>query len=178
MAANELYLLQRNGAGTDTMRRVLVPGTGKQIVLIDNGNISLLNFLDANNKIPTSLLNDDAVSRVVIVPDQAARLALTTAQVQLGDVVWQDDSSQEYFVVDVSELDSAAGYKTRSTSVGSIPWANVTGKPTNLARRVTVPSTSTSSGTWGDFACDDDNLYVYVGDETTHKWLQFLGNTF
>ncbi len=51
-----------------------------------------------------------ALERVVTVADQAARYALTSASVQLGDTVKQLDTGVMYAVVDVSKLNTSSGY--------------------------------------------------------------------
>ena len=70
--------------------------------------------LDAS-KITTGTISIDrlpagALERLVVVADQAARFALTSSQVQLGDTVKQTDTGLMYYVVDVSKLNSADGY--------------------------------------------------------------------
>ena len=61
--------------------------------------------------VPISNLPQAALERVVHVTNQAARFQLTTAKVQLGDTVIQDDTGVMYIVVDESNLNSAAGYE-------------------------------------------------------------------
>ncbi len=176
MAANELYLIQRNGSDTANVRRILVPSSGKQVVFFDNGTASFLNLLDTNGEIFDALIPKRAKPRVFVAANQAARFALTQSDVQNGDIVWQDDEGKAYFVVDDTQLNVNAGYKFGGTV--TLNWADIQNKPTNLAYKVPVPASSTAPGNPGESATDDDNLYVYVGDGTTHKWLQFLGNTF
>ena len=61
--------------------------------------------------VPISNLPQAALERVVHVTNQAARFQLTTAKVQLGDTVIQDDTGVMYIVVDESRLNSAEGYE-------------------------------------------------------------------
>jgi hypothetical protein len=71
-----------------------------------------------------------ALERLVIVADQAARYALTTATVQNGDTVKQNDTGEMWFVVDDTQLSSAAGYSVYTAgSASSVPWTGVTSKP-------------------------------------------------
>lgn len=61
--------------------------------------------------LPLSVLPQGALERLVKVNDKAARLALTTDQVQLGDSVLQMDTNTMYIVVDIDKLDSEDGYQ-------------------------------------------------------------------
>ena len=67
-----------------------------------------------------------AYSNTVQVPDQAARFALTIAQVQNGDTVAQLDTQQLYLVVDDTQLNNAAGYLAY---VANVDWMAITNKP-------------------------------------------------
>ena len=74
-----------------------------------------------------------AVERVVPVTDDAARLKLTSADVQNGDVVKVTSTGQMYFVVDDTKLTTEAGYMVFSAgSAASVPWSGVTGKPSSM----------------------------------------------
>lgn len=75
-----------------------------------------------------------ALERCVVVADQAARFALTTAQVQSGDTVKQNDTGVMYFVVDDTQLNVAAGYEEYTAGAAtSVPWSGVQKTPTTLA---------------------------------------------
>lgn len=75
-----------------------------------------------------------ALERCVVVADQAARFALTTAQVQTGDTVKQNDTGVMYFVVDDTQLSTAAGYEEYTAGAAtSVPWSGVQNTPTTLA---------------------------------------------
>ena len=69
--------------------------------------------------------------RLVVVADQAARFALTIAEVQNGDVVKQvAPDNTMYFVKDDTQLGSEAGYEIfNAGAAASCPWTGVTGKP-------------------------------------------------
>ena len=74
-----------------------------------------------------------ALERLVQVQDQAARFALTTSSVQLGDTVKQLDTGMMYIVVDTSKLNAADGYvEYTAGSAASVPWTGVTGKPSTF----------------------------------------------
>lgn len=71
-----------------------------------------------------------AVERVVPVANAAARKALTSSSVQLGDVVHERDTGFMWFVVDTSKLNSDDGYlKFTAGAAASVPWSGVTDKP-------------------------------------------------
>ncbi len=74
-----------------------------------------------------------ALERCVIVADDTARKALTTAQVQVGDTVKVTSTGLMYFVVDDSKLSTDAGYEVYTAgSATSVPWSGVTGKPSTF----------------------------------------------
>lgn len=75
-----------------------------------------------------------ALERLVIVADQTARYALTTAQVQNGDTVKQTDTNVMYFVIDDTQLNNANGYSIYSAgTAASVAWSGVTSTPTTLS---------------------------------------------
>ena len=88
--------------------------------------------LDADGYVLLSQMNPSVIERVVIVADQAARYALTTLDVQNGDVVNQQSPSPAtmWFVVDQDNLGNSGGYLPFSAGIaGSVAWSGVTGKP-------------------------------------------------
>lgn len=90
--------------------------------------------LDANSFVPLVNIPPAALERLVIVADQAARFALTTATVQNGDTVKQVDTNVLYFVKDDTNLANAAGYEVYSAgTASSVAWSGVTGTPTTVA---------------------------------------------
>lgn len=72
-----------------------------------------------------------AMERCVVVEDDTARFALTTADVQKGDTVKViNPTPTMYMVVDESKLDSADGYVVYSAgNANSVPWSGITDKP-------------------------------------------------
>lgn len=70
-----------------------------------------------------------AIERLYDVANDAARFALTSAEVQNGDTVRVNDTSpgRLFMVVDDTQLSTEAGYV--AYSAGTVPYANVTGKP-------------------------------------------------
>jgi hypothetical protein len=74
-----------------------------------------------------------ALERLVIVANEAARLALTTAQVQNGDVVKEEDTGLMYFVKDDTKLGTAeaadAFEEFTAGTASAVEWTNVQNKP-------------------------------------------------
>ncbi len=71
-----------------------------------------------------------ALSKLVTVPDAAARFALTTAQVQNGDTVLQvSPDNNMYYVVDDTNLNNASGYQLYTAFA---EWSTLAGKPQNV----------------------------------------------
>ena len=67
--------------------------------------------LDSNGLVPLNQLPPESIERVYTVPTEAARLALTTDEVQNGDTVRVISTDKLYLVIDDSKLDQAAGYQ-------------------------------------------------------------------
>lgn len=104
----------------------------------DSGYLTASSNLDASKltsgTVDIARLPQGALERLVKVANEAARYALTTADVQLGDTVQQLDTGIMYVVTDTDHLDSAAGYTEYTAgTAASVPWSGVTGKPTFAA---------------------------------------------
>lgn len=93
-------------------------------------NVTSIDPSKISGTIPLSKLPAGALEKLVVVDDQEAMYALTTAQVQLGDTVQVGENGPMYRVVDEANLDNATGYKIYTAgSASSVPWSGVTGKP-------------------------------------------------
>ena len=96
------------------------------ITAIDAGKIT-------TGTIDIARLPAGALERCVVVADDAARLKLTTASVQVGDTVKVTSSGKMYFVVDDSKLSTEDGYEVYTAgSATSVPWSGITGKPSTF----------------------------------------------
>ena len=125
--------------------------------------------LDASSLIPITQIPPAALERLVIVADQTARFALTTATVQNGDTVLQTDTSLMYFVKDDTNLGNAGGYAIYSAgAASSVAWSGITGIPAPVSslsgtntgdQTITLTGDVTGSGT-GSFATTLANTAV------------------
>lgn len=80
-----------------------------------SGNVSItIPTIDATaltGIVPMASIPQGALERLIRVDNKAKRLALTTKDVQLGDSVFQIDTSVMYIVVDETKLNSEDGYQ-------------------------------------------------------------------
>ena len=87
----------------------------------------------ATGIVPLERLPHGCLERLVIVVNDEARFALTTAQVQQGDTVKVESTQMMYFVVDESKLNSPDGYVAYTAGAASaVDWSAVTGKPSTF----------------------------------------------
>ena len=124
-------------ASTNATANITVP-TAVSELTNDSGYLTSSSNLDASKltsgTVDIARLPQGALERLIKVANEAARYALTTADVQLGDTVQQLDTGIMYVVTDTSHLDSAAGYTEYTAgTAASVPWSGVTGKPTFAA---------------------------------------------
>ena len=142
-------------------------GNGSQLTNLTKAQVGLDNVQNVDTThasnittgtLPIGVIPASVIERMVVVADEAARLALTTATVQNGDVVKQNDTGVAYFVKDDANLNSAAGYEALSVgSAASVPWSGVTSTPDIVTDIAAVPApagadlflVSTGSGTFG-----------------------------
>lgn len=147
------YALKTDNAPTATKlqaaRTIALSGAVAGSVSSDfGGNVTisttLANF-DAS-KIASGTISIDrlpkaALERLVVVADDTARFALTTATVQSGDTVKVTSTGKMYLIKDESKLNSEDGYEPYTASqASSVPWSGVTGKPSTF-----TPSTSSAT---------------------------------
>lgn len=86
--------------------------------------------LDSDGLINMKYIPAAALERVVVVANQTAQYALTTANVQLGDVVKRNDTGQLYFVVDTNNLSNAGGYlQFTAGTATNVNWSGILNRP-------------------------------------------------
>lgn len=147
------YALKTDNAPTatklQTARTIALSGAVTGSVSSDfGGNVTisttLANF-DAS-KIASGTISIDrlpkaALERLVVVADDTARFALTTATAQSGDTVKVTSTGKMYLIKDESKLSSEDGYEPYTASqASSVPWSGVTGKPSTF-----TPPTSSAT---------------------------------
>lgn len=140
------YALKTDNAPTATKlqaaRTIALSGAVTGSVSSDfGGNVTisttLANF-DAS-KIASGTISIDrlpkaALERLIVVADDTARFALTTATAQSGDTVKVTSTGKMYLIKDESKLSSEDGYEPYTASqASSVPWSGVTGKPSTFA---------------------------------------------
>lgn len=140
------YALKTDNAPTATKlqaaRTIALSGAVTGSVSSDfGGNVTisttLANF-DAS-KIASGTISIDrlpkaALERLVVVANDTARFALTTATAQSGDTVKVTSTGKMYLIKDESKLSSENGYEPYTASqASSVPWSGVTGKPSTFA---------------------------------------------
>lgn len=89
-------------AGTATFN-----GSANAVITVPQVDASVV----TTGTLPLSVIPQGAMERLVKVENESARFALTADDVQLGDSVLQLDTDVMYVVVDIAELDNAAGYE-------------------------------------------------------------------
>ena len=148
----------------------------------DSGYLTSSSNLDASKltsgTVDIERLPQGALERLVKVANEAARYALTTADVQLGDTVQQLDTGIMYVVTDTDHLDSAAGYTEYTAgTAASVPWSGVTGKPTfaavatsgaysDLTGKPTIPTVNDATLT---IQQNDTTVDTFTANSSTDK---------
>lgn len=88
----------------------------------------------ASGTISIDRLPKAALERLIVVADDTARFALTTATAQSGDTVKVTSTGKMYLIKDESKLSREDGYEPYTASqASSVPWSGVTGKPSTFA---------------------------------------------
>lgn len=139
------YALKTDNAPTATKlqaaRTIALSGAVTGSVSSDFGsNVTITTTLagfDAS-KLTSGTINIDrlpkaALERLVVVANDTARFALTTATAQSGDTVKVASTGKMYLIKDESKLNSEDGYEPYTASqASSVPWSGVTGKPSTF----------------------------------------------
>lgn len=147
------YALKTDNAPTATKlqaaRIIALSGAVTGSVSSDFGDSVTISTTLANfdaSKIASGTISIDrlpkaALERLVVVANDTARFALTTATVQSGDTVKVMSTGKMYLIKDESKLNSEDGYEPYTASqASSVPWSGVTGKPSTF-----TPPTSSAT---------------------------------
>lgn len=147
------YALKTDNAPTATKlqaaRTIVLSGAVSGSVSSDFGsNVTISTILSnfdaskiASGTISIDRLPKAALERLVVVANDTARFALTTATVQSGDTVKVTSTGKMYLIKDESKLNSEDGYEPYTASqASSVPWSGVTGKPSTF-----TPPTSSAT---------------------------------
>lgn len=147
------YALKTDNAPTATKlqaaRTIALSGAVTGSVSSDFGSNITISTTLANfdaSKIASGTISIDrlpkaALERLVVVADDTARFALTTATAQSGDTVKVTSTGKMYLIKDESKLSSEDGYEPYTASqASSVPWSGVTGKPSTF-----TPPTSSAT---------------------------------
>lgn len=147
------YALKTDNAPTATKlqaaRTIALSGAVTGSVSSDFGSNVTISTTLANfdaSKIVSGTISIDrlpkaALERLIVVADDTARFALTTATVQSGDTVKVTSTGKMYLIKDESKLSSEDGYEPYTASqASSVPWSGVTGKPSTF-----TPPTSSAT---------------------------------
>lgn len=122
--SDDMHVIDQKVAGVYTTMRI------PYSTLISNLDASSI----ATGTINIARLPAAAIERLKIVTNQAARFALTTADVQTGDTVKQSADGLMFFVKDDTNLGNSSGYEPYTVgSASSVPWSGVTSTPTTLS---------------------------------------------
>lgn len=147
------YALKTDNAPTATKlqaaRTIALSGAVAGSVSSDFGSNVTISTTLANfdaSKIASGTISIDrlpkaALERLIVVADDTARFALTTATAQSGDTVKVTSTGKMYLIKDESKLSSEDGYEPYTASrASSVPWSGVTGKPSTF-----TPPTSSAT---------------------------------
>lgn len=147
------YALKTDNAPTATKlqaaRTIALSGAVTGSVSSDFGSNVTISTTLANfdaSKIASGTISIDrlpkaALERLIVVADDTARFALTTATAQSGDTVRVTSTGKMYLIKDESKLSSEDGYEPYTASqASSVPWSGVTGKPSTF-----TPPTSSAT---------------------------------
>lgn len=167
------YALKADNAPTATKlqaaRTIALSGAVTGSVSSDFGSNVTISTTLANfdaSKIASGTISIDrlpkaALERLIVVADDTARFALTTATAQSGDTVKVKSTGKMYLIKDESKLSSEDGYEPYTAGqASSVPWSGVTGKPSTF-----TPPTSSATVLGGikvGYATSGKNYKVQV----------------
>ena len=114
--------------------KVTVPAIQSDIDALEAGtSITSIDASKISGVLSLSNIPQGALERVVTVANDDARKALTTEEIQLGDVCKVTDTGKMYFVVADSDLAQDSSWMEFTAGAAtSVPWSGVTGTPTTV----------------------------------------------
>lgn len=156
----------------NTSRNFSITGgaTAAAVSFNGSGNVSLnVTALDATKltgTIDIARIPAGAMERMTVVEDLTARNKLTSAVVQVGDLVKVVSNKTVYYVKDTSNLSNDHGYEEFPIGIAAaVEWSNITNKP-NTFTPATHTHTLTELGVIGTAPTSGQ---VAVFDGTTGK---------
>lgn len=106
------------------------------------GKAGSVDAVNINGTVPLNKIPAAALERITIVATDAARLALTSEQVQNGDSVKVTETGLMFAVVDDTKLGTenaaeafteyAVGTVAKASLADNVPWTGVTDKPSTF----------------------------------------------
>lgn len=139
------YALKTDNAPTATKlqaaRTIALSGAVTGSVSSDFGSNVTISTTLANfdaSKIASGTISIDrlpkaALERLIVVADDTARFALTTATAQSGDTVKVKSTGKMYLIKDESKLNSEDGYEPYTASqASSVPWSGAGSAPVSF----------------------------------------------
>lgn len=148
-----------------------------------NLNVTALDGSKITGTIPLASIPRGALERLVIVDDENAMLALTTSDVQNGDVVKVESEQSMFYIKDDSKLGTMAAFEKFAVGeAASVSWTNIDGKPSfsNVATSGSyndlsdIPiefntslSVHVDDGDQLDIALPDDYMEIHGGNKVS-----------
>lgn len=148
-----------------------------------NADITSLDASKLTGTINIDRLPQGALERCIVVANDTARYALTSAQAQKGDTVKVVDTGIMYFVMDETKLSTDAGYEIYTAGAAtSVPWSGILDKPTSMKNpyALTVSLNGTSQGAYDGSEAKAINITpssIGASAEHTHPYIPTSGST-
>ena len=121
-----------------------------------------------NGVVPISQIPPAAIEKEVPVANDAARFALTTADVQLGDTVRVAATNKMYLVVDTAHLDTEAGYQVYVAGRATEAVADQYGNTIDTTYATKATTKTAWEGTAAQYAAlTSDDYDLYFVEEST-----------
>ena len=115
--------------------------------------------LDENGLVPTSVLPPQVFEHCEVVENDTSRFALTTDDVQNGDLVYVNATQVMYFVKDDTKLDLEAGYLPLAAGVAAKAIADKNGNDITTTYQ---PVINSSNKVTADYIDDTDTVNKFT----------------